>query len=397
MTAHRELLTPTGRRELLVTLALTGIAVLAFASVFALVSRFHAWQLHLADRLYRQGARALKARVPRMAIDDFRSALSFDQDNYLYQFSLAEALEADNRVDEAHSYWLDLYDRKPEDGAVNLELGRLAAQQRATDRVLRYYHNAIYGLWEAEPETNRHTARLELIEYLLRDNRRTQAESEIIAMQAGLPADPQLHAQVASLLLRVQDNDRALDQYRRALQLNPRNPTALAGAGEAAFRLGHFRTAVRYLRSTATQNSTDDHSRQLLQMASTVLDSNPFERKLSLRERQARLRAAFDVSSKRLLCMQARSSHEGAQITTASPSNQNLPQGSAAVQDLLVRRDELQRKLRNRAFLSDSDSADEVMDFVSDVEKATQNDCGPPSTHDQALLLIAQYRSGADR
>jgi tetratricopeptide (TPR) repeat protein len=396
MMSQRELLSPTGRRELLVTLALTGIAVLAFVIVLALVTRFRTWQSHLADRLYRQGEEALQARVPAKAIDDFRSALSFDQENDAYQFNLARALEADHRTDEAHSYLLDLWDRKPQDGAVNLELGRLAAQNHATDRAIRYYHNAIYGLWDTAPEANRHQARVELIEYLLSQNDRTQAESEIIAMQAGLSADPHLHAQVAALFVRVQDFDRALDQYRRALQLNPKNAIALAGAGETAFQLGHFGTAARYLRAAVNQNPRDEYSRQLLQTASDVLDSNPFQRRLSSHERQQRLRTAFDLASKKLLvCLQSQVVSPIA-VPSASGSHAPNPSASSAdLQALSTRQKDLQDKMRSRAFLNDPDSMDEVMDFVSRVGQAIPQDCGPPL--DKALLLIAEYRSGAAR
>jgi tetratricopeptide (TPR) repeat protein len=389
MTSQREMLSPTGRRELLVTLALSSVAVLAFAAVLALVTRFRSWQTHLADRLYRQGQQALQAQVPGKAIDDFRSALSFDQDNYAYQFALARALEADRRVDEASSYLLDLWDRKPQDGAVNLELGRLAAQNHSTNRASRYYHNAIYGLWDTNPEANRHQARVELIEYLLNQNDRTQAESEVIAMQAGLPADPHLHAQVAALFARVQDYDRALDQYRRALQMNPKSASVLAGAGETAFQLGYFRTAARYLRAAVTQNPADDHSRQLLQTVSLVLDSNPFERKLSVRERRNRLRGAFHAASRKLLgCLQA-------QTSTSKDASPNSSASSADLQTLSARQKDLQDKMRSSAFLNDPDSMDELMDFVSSVGQAVPQDCGPPLL--QPLLLLARYRSGAER
>ena len=396
MTPQHELLSPTGRRELLVTLALTGIAVLAFLAVLALVTRFRNWESHLADRLHRQGQQALQASVPAKAIDDFRSALSFDPENDAYQFNLARALEADHRTDQAHSYLLDLWDRKPQDGAVNLELGRLAAQNYATNRAIRYYHNAIYGLWDTAPEANRHQARVELIEYLLSQNDRTQAESEIIAMQAGLSADPQLHAQVAALFATIHDYDRALDQYRRALQLNPNNASALAGAGETAFQLGHFGTAARYLRAAANQNALDEHSSQLLQTASDVLASNPFQRRLSSHERQQRLRSAFDVASKKVLvCLQ---SQAVSPIAVPSPSGSHAPNSSASsadLQSLSTRQKDLQDKIRSSAFLNDPDSMDEVMDFISSVGQAIPADCGPPL--DRAFLLVAQYRSGAER
>jgi tetratricopeptide (TPR) repeat protein len=235
---------------------------------------------------------------------------------------------------------------------------------------------------------------MELIKYLLSQNDRTQAESEIIAMQAGLPADPLLHAQVAALFARVQDYERALDQYRRALQLNSKNASALAGAGETAFQLGRFRTAARYLRAAVNQNPRDEYSRQLLQTASDVLDGNPFQRRLSSHQRQQRLRTAFDLASKKLVvCLQ---SQAVSPIAVPSTSGFHAPNPSSAdLQALSIRQKNLQDKMRSRAFLNDPDSMDELMDFVADVGQAVPKDCGPPL--DQALLLVARYRAEADR
>jgi tetratricopeptide (TPR) repeat protein len=397
MPSSSELPAPTGHREVLVTIALIGIATLASVAVFGLVTRFRAWEHHLAEKLYRQGDQALQLNVPAVAIDDFRSALSFDEDNDRYQFSLAQALEADRRAEEARSYLLDLWERKPQDGAVNLELGRLSAQQTVTDRALRYYHNAIYGLWDKDPEANRHRARVELINYLLQRNERTQAESEIIAMQAGLPADPKLHAQVASLFARIQDYDRALDQYRRALELHPNDPAALAGAGDSAFHLGHFRSATRYLRAAVAQDPRDDHSRQLLQTASLVLDASPFEKRLSARDRQNRLRSAFDIASKKLfVCMDEQSRKSGNHVSTGSPDPHLQPSPQRDLQNLSERYTALQQSIRRTAFLDDPDSVDQLMDYIVGVEERTR-DCGPSTPIDQALLLVSQYRSGVDR
>ncbi len=81
---------------------------------------------------------------------------------------------------------MNLWDRQPEDGLVNLELARIAVQKEQTEQALRYYHNAIYATWpEDQPddqEGKRREARLELIGFLLRTNARAQAESELIAL-----------------------------------------------------------------------------------------------------------------------------------------------------------------------------------------------------------------------
>ncbi|PYX86707.1 MAG: hypothetical protein DMG68_14500 [Acidobacteria bacterium] len=129
MEASPTITQPTARREAMVLLTLSAIAILAIAGVFALVKRFHHWQGSLASRLYENGQRELQSGNPAKAIEDFRSALAFEGDNYQYQLSLAEALEAAGRYDEAESYLLNLWERQPQDGMVNLQLARLAAHR----------------------------------------------------------------------------------------------------------------------------------------------------------------------------------------------------------------------------------------------------------------------------
>src|SRR4051812_43513817 len=149
-------------------------------------------------------------------------------------------------------------------------------------------------------------------------NNPPKREPEILPMKPLLPADPELHAQVAGLFARIQDYDRALDQYRHALQLGPKNAHALGGAGESAFQLGRFRTAAHYLRAAVAQDPRAEHSRQLLQTASTGPDENPFAKGRSARVRENRLRAAFDLASKKLLvCLDPRSTKNTASTPAA--------------------------------------------------------------------------------
>jgi hypothetical protein len=76
-----------------------------------------------------------------------------------------------------YAYLVNLWEREPENGLVNLELARIAVQRADTERALRYYHNAIYAIWPGDQEVQRRDARLEPIEYLLRINVKTQAQA----------------------------------------------------------------------------------------------------------------------------------------------------------------------------------------------------------------------------
>jgi tetratricopeptide (TPR) repeat protein len=207
---------PSGRREALVLFTLLAITVSALAGVSALVRRFNSWQNKLAQRMNQRGQFALEAGQPVLAINFFRSALSFHRDDPAALLNLAESLIAENRLDEAEAYLHTLWDRQPQDGTTNLELGRLSAKRHQMTDALRYYHNAIYGIWTNDPVQNRIAARFELINLLLQQNADTQAESELIAMEAGLPPDSQLHTKVAQLFLHIGDNRSAQSEFLQA-------------------------------------------------------------------------------------------------------------------------------------------------------------------------------------
>jgi hypothetical protein len=57
--------------------------------------------------------------------------------------------------EKAYAYLINLWEREPENGLVNLELARIAAQKGDTEQALRYYHNAIYAVWPGDQEVQR--------------------------------------------------------------------------------------------------------------------------------------------------------------------------------------------------------------------------------------------------
>src|SRR5579863_3942923 len=155
-------------REPVILALLTVLAVVFFGVVGGLSRAFHAQQESLGQRWFSRGVADLQAQRFDAAATEFRAALRYSRDNYSYQLNLAEALVGLRRTAEAYAYFINLWDRQPEDGLVNLELARIAAQKQETDQALRYYHNAIYATWPGNEGVERRDARLELIEFLLK-------------------------------------------------------------------------------------------------------------------------------------------------------------------------------------------------------------------------------------
>ncbi len=382
----------TLRTEAVLITVLSAIAVAGLVAVFFLVARFRSWQFSLAARTYQHGTNEIRFGNASQAIEYFRSALAFDPDNFDYQFSLAEALERAGRYDEAEAYLRNLWDREPQSGSVNVQLARLAAHRDQTTDVLRYYHNAIYGIWKGDPIQNRWQARLELVNYLIAKNDVTQAQAELIAMEAGLGTDPQIRMEVADLFAKIQDYQHAFDEYRQVRQLDRKNVQAAAQAGIAAFKLGHFRTAQHFLEGALYGGDRDPIVRNMLETTWVIFSASPFRRGLSQEERVTRVRSAFQTASHRLeACMTAHgesSSNASAGTPAAAPS---------ALQDLASQEDELKADMRRPSDLKDADLQEDAMEFVFDVEEQTQGMCGPPTGPDLALLLLGRGREVAEQ
>jgi tetratricopeptide (TPR) repeat protein len=366
-------------REPLVILVLAVIAI-AFFSGVAVISRFYnaaqgARAIEWSDR----GSAQLKAGHAQEAVTDFYVALSYSRDNYDYQLSLAQALLALHRTNEAFQYLVGLWQREPENGTVNLELARIYAGKQDVTQALRYYHNAIYAIWNKDDEdVQRRAVRLELTNFLLSRGAHGQAESELIALVGNLPNDPDLMAHVGDLFMQVPDYERALAEYRQSLRLKRKNPAALAGAGRAAFELGRYREAQDYLKAAVAANPGDQRSEQLLDEAQLVLEMNPYRMRLSAASRTRVVMNAFDAAGARLKSC----------LASATPTHPTDP----ALQALNTEWSQMQLRLRRQA--RNQDLADSAMDLVFRIEHQASTTCGAPQGKDLALLLIAKSREG---
>jgi len=372
------------RRPPVILTTLLIVAVLAFAGVNRLVNRFHEQEKALARHLYDRGLKAQSAKNPEVAVGYFRAALGYSHDNFQYQLSLARALRDTGRTAESEAYLVSLWERTPQDGAVNLALGRLFAREQQFDKAIQYYHNAIYGFWPSDADAKRRDTQFELVEFLLDHDAYPQAQAELITMATALPRESSLRLRVAGLLARAQDYEHALSQYQEVLQTEHDMPAALAGAGEAAYQLGRYRTAQGYLQNAVRADSQYERARLLLETATQLLEADPFARRLSDPERRQRAAAAFRQAGERL---ESCAKSQAIDLAPKSPST--------GLSSLKARWLETEPKLTKRH--TSVNTLDALMDLVFEIEQQTQSACGPPRGLDQALLLLSHDPAGVDR
>ena len=384
------------RSAILVLLVLSLGAVFAFAAVNHLAKRFYANEEARGRRLYAQAQADLNAGESDRAIDELRAALSCDRSNPQYQLSLGRALRDTGQLDEAQSYLESLWERSPEDGTINLALARVAAKRGSVEDALRYYHNAMYGVWTSDADVNRRKARVELIQFLVQKNALEQARSELLALAVFLPPDPGLTLQTADLLARAQDYPDALKEYEKVLHLDRGNAAAMAGAGQAAYRAGYYRTALRYLQMAVNANAPNADLRSMLASSKLVLEADPFARRISDAERNRRISAAFGSAGERLKACAVQKGIDFTSVKPAASSLSALPSTSplAALESRwLATKADLPR-LRS---VAETDLPDVIMDLVFEVEQRTAQDCGEPQGRDEALLRISHDRDTVDQ
>lgn len=368
------------RQRPVILAAFTVVAVIFFLAVTGL-SRAHRMQRQaIGERWFDRGIADLNASRFEAAATDFRAALLYSPDEYSYQLNLAEALIGEGRRGQATAYLLNLWDREPDNGIVNLELARVAAQQGEPEKAIRYYHNAIYAVWPATQEARRRDARLELIELLLRVGDKAQAQGELIALAQTVGNDPGQQKRVGELFLRAEDYEHALAAFIIVLKSERNNAAALAGAGRAAFELGRYPLAEHYLHAAVAANPSDAISNEKLKTAQLVLHMDPFRRQISVAERHKIAVQAFQIAGERL---------KSCNLPTAGSAT---PSASPSLSDDWER---LKPQITEAGLRRNPDLVDTAMDLVFRIERDTSIVCGTPSGTDLALLLISNMHEGS--
>jgi tetratricopeptide (TPR) repeat protein len=358
-------------REPLLVSVLVLIAVVFSALTHAYSAAYDRRRLALGQQWFAKGNQELKNNRPSAAVDDFRTALLYDPHNWDYGTHLADGLMQAGYDSQAMNYYLELWQRTPSNGPVNLQLARLSAKKGDTVSAERYFSGAIFGDWPQDSAANRRAATFALIHFYLERGDNGHAESQLMILSDNLPEDPQLHAQVAELYARVGNDRRALAQYRQVLQHDPNNLPALLGAGETSFHLGDYRAAQEYLTRALGVDDSDTSAGNLLAVVQSAAALNPYERGLTEAEKIKRTLILFDIAGKRL---------------------QSCGSGDPSVKSYLERWKQLMATANSRFLKQHPEESETLLDFCASAEKLAQSQCGEPTPDDSASLAIARRR-----
>jgi tetratricopeptide (TPR) repeat protein len=372
-------------------LTLSMMIVLGFSFTRLVVSAFNEVQNTLGAKYYTEGVHALEVNHPGEAVDAFETALLYCRDSIGYRLKLTDALVASGANGEAlaqlHSFW----EQRPGDAEVNLKLARLEGQRRHVDAAVRYYENAIDGMWpeHSDPVPQRIAVRFESAEYLMREGRPEQAEAALLALAAVLPTYSPEQARLAELYLRNGDPARALSIYQAQLSVDKKNNAAIYGAAQASFAAGSYATALRYLEELKPETAESQELRLKLERMEAL---DPFARSATGKVRTARTMAVFRIAIERLA---------GCGVPFAEALSNSAPTASAKDPEqwngFAKWAEQLSPMMSERKLRGRDDLIESTMRFAFQSETAAQKNCGNLTLDDEALLLLARERMGASQ
>jgi len=371
-------------------LSLTALIVIVLFSLTGFITRgYHEKLAALGEQWFEAGEQQLKSGNAGAALADFHTALVYRPDDAQIQFRLAEALAADHRDSEALAYLHGLLTRSPSDAPINLALARIAATNGSEADAVRYYHGAIYGVWPRDAEAKRLNARLELCRFLIARNDKSIAEAELIALVSEIPEEhgAELHAQAGELFLRIGDARRALAEFRSALTVAHPPADSLRSAGLAAYQLGEYQQAERYLERANRLREGDAEVSSDLTISRLVIFADPYARGLSEAERRDRTRRAFEQAFARL--------QSCAKASGTNLSARGTPQSDLA--KLYTQANALRPQLTDRNLRRHPGQIDVAMNLVFAIEDVATQECGAPQNIDEALTLIGKSRQDRER
>ncbi len=388
-------------RSTKITLAITLLMILAGVVLTQYLVNLHrTTEQSLARRWFTRGEEAMQANLPKFAADAYRTALNYDRENEQYRLRLAQALLADNRLAEARAHLLSLWEDEPANGDVNLTLARLEVRRGHYSEAVRYYNNAVNGVWQDDPRTHRIAARFELARYLMQQQKTPRAQAELLALLADAPSDPADQLLLGHMLLQLNDSPHALQAYNALLSKNPRNAQAWLGESQAHLALGNYDEAERTAAKAMQSDPNLEGTQQQLELTREISRIDPSLRGLPLAERAERVAEAFGSALTRLSACAREHNIDLAAPTGASPS---ITTGttSAAVNNAVTAPNALQllytsglQKQANataKALRKDPDALEPTMQYVYEVERTAAPICPNLDLTDRALLTLAQH------
>ncbi|MEX2271181.1 MAG: tetratricopeptide repeat protein [Vicinamibacterales bacterium] len=360
-------------REIIVLLILCGAAIAGFIVTKASADAAHHLREGDARTWYGRGLAHMEQGRIEQAVEALGRARALDRDKQEYHLAFGRALAAAGNPTAARQALLTLRETRPEDPDVNVGLAEVEAGLSNVPEAVRFYQSALHGAWEPERLDERRRLRVRMVGYLIANDMHSRAISQLLLLEADLPAEPGPRLEAARLFLEAGDPGRALNVYRGVLEDDPQNAAAQTGAGRAAFALGDFAAARRHLGRGGSEAPDVADMRALAQ---AVLRVDPLQLRLSGAERRRRLAAGI--------------AHLSGVVTACLA---RVPQAQSGLADHDAALRAAARPSAARTF-ADPEAFESGVAMVARAAAALPDACGPPDITTRAWRVIGRARAG---
>jgi Tfp pilus assembly protein PilF len=238
-----------------------------------------------AHQHFTEGTATLRKGETRAAIDTLRRAYSLERANLTYALALASAQIMDGQLDAARFILDDVLRQDPNNARANLLMARLSVRRGNIALADSFYHRAIYGAWDAEPEKQRLDARLELAELLAERGSEEQLLAEILTLQNSAPGSVDITKKIAALYLKAKSASRAVAAYRTLIRDDPADAEGYAGLAEAEILRGNYRLAQSAYGSALRRRPIEPSWEQRARLADRLAGLDPTLRRLASSDR----------------------------------------------------------------------------------------------------------------
>jgi Flp pilus assembly protein TadD len=390
-----------GRLNLLPSLPFVGFIfalfiLIGFSVTRVAVASYKAKQRSTAYTWQMRGERDLREGRSADAVEAFENALVYDRENASYRLQLATALVQAGRFDEAQSHLRNLWEERPADSTVNLQLARLAARRGDLEEAERYYEGAIYGVWpdQQNPFSQREQVRLELAGALIKARRMQRAQAQLMTLSAELPTSSERRKEVGDLLMEAGVPRMAFQQYMEA-RTRTKGSTNLYALelARAAFAQNDFALAVKWANTATRENPRSEEARNLAKTASQVLDSDPYQSGIGERRRAERVIRGFRTADARMAkCFSIYLVGPNAGNAAASLPGMT-PEILKQVGNFRTWGAQLRSQMIVNHVQHRDDLQENAMRFVFQTEQFTAKTCSEPLTvDDTALIALSKER-----
>jgi tetratricopeptide (TPR) repeat protein len=363
-------------RDGLTFLSLTAVALVLAAVTTLLFRTFEDHRERLAERWAERGHEALQQGRSAEAVTALRTSLSYRPDERDNQLDLASALAASGHTTEAEAYFLNLWQARPGDGPINLQLARLERSRGNATAAINYYRAAVFGTWSGDAPVRRRDTRLELAKYLVERGQAQSAVAELLVM-AGNNPDAATQMAIGETLELAHDPKDALAAYRKASQSSEEGDTANAKAGELCFAMGDYACAENLLEKVVHAKRWTDEQR--VRLTAMQRDADRLQELAFSHDATAAVRSNHLLNDMRIA---------EARLKSCAAADEDK---AAALADVQAQWKTLDTAKNRDALRHDDDVQAQFATLIFASEAAATGACGAPSGDDALLVRLQTH------